>query len=181
MNEAHCWELDRLRHRLQAEEFGHQNFPLIQAVEAAIAALHGSEAGPHRTLAEQEILFCMTCNVRISDMQVLGVHQMQSHDIYSLGKAEAGPQEAQESQLTPTTMCPDGSLHVLRCIRCEIPAAGSEAGVSARVLEQLLEAGDHAAMEWRLHGQLTDSCRRLEAALKSVRAALGVSPAAQKD
>lgn len=26
------------------------------------------------------------------------------------------------SQLTPTTMCPDGALHILRCIRCEMPA-----------------------------------------------------------
>ena len=30
----------------------------------------------------------------------------------------------------------------------------------------LLEACKHAAMEWRLHGQLTDSCRILEAAIK---------------
>lgn len=29
----------------------------------------------------------------------------------------------------------------------------------------LLEAAKHAAMEWRLHGQLTDSCRVLEAAI----------------
>jgi hypothetical protein len=29
----------------------------------------------------------------------------------------------------------------------------------------LLEAAKHAAMEWRLHGQLTDSCRKLEAAI----------------
>lgn len=29
----------------------------------------------------------------------------------------------------------------------------------------LYEAAKHAAMEWRLHGQLTDSCRVLEAAI----------------
>lgn len=29
----------------------------------------------------------------------------------------------------------------------------------------LLEAAKHAAMEWRLHGQLTDSCRVLETAI----------------
>ena len=29
-----------------------------------------------------------------------------------------------ESQLSPTTQCPDGELHVLRCIRCELPATG---------------------------------------------------------
>lgn len=29
----------------------------------------------------------------------------------------------------------------------------------------LLAASKHAAMEWRLHGQLTDSCRVLEAAI----------------
>ena len=29
----------------------------------------------------------------------------------------------------------------------------------------LYEAARHAAMEWRLHGQLTDSCRVLEAAI----------------
>lgn len=29
----------------------------------------------------------------------------------------------------------------------------------------LLEAAKHAAMEWRLHGQLTDSCRVLERAI----------------
>lgn len=31
--------------------------------------------------------------------------------------------------------------------------------------DALLEAAKHAAMEWRLHGQLTDSCRVLEAAI----------------
>lgn len=31
--------------------------------------------------------------------------------------------------------------------------------------DELLEAAKHAAMEWRLHGQLTDSCRVLEAAV----------------
>ena len=31
---------------------------------------------------------------------------------------------------------------------------------------ELLEAAKHAAMEWRLHGQLTDSCRILEAAIR---------------
>jgi hypothetical protein len=38
----------------------------------------------------------------------------------------------------------------------------------ARLIEaapDLLEAAKHAAMEWRLHGQLTDSCRVLEAAI----------------
>ncbi len=30
----------------------------------------------------------------------------------------------------------------------------------------LYEAAKHAAMEWRLHGQLTDSCRVLEAAIE---------------
>ena len=29
----------------------------------------------------------------------------------------------------------------------------------------LLEAAKHAVMEWRLHGQLTDSCRVLERAI----------------
>ena len=29
----------------------------------------------------------------------------------------------------------------------------------------LLEAAKHARTEWRLHGQLTDSCRELEAAI----------------
>lgn len=33
---------------------------------------------------------------------------------------------------------------------------------------ELLEAAKHAVMEWRLHGQLTDSCRRLEAAIAAV-------------
>lgn len=31
---------------------------------------------------------------------------------------------------------------------------------------ELPEAAKHAAMEWRLHGQLTDSCRVLEAAIE---------------
>jgi len=31
--------------------------------------------------------------------------------------------------------------------------------------QALIEAAKHAVMEWRLHGQLTDSCRVLEAAL----------------
>jgi hypothetical protein len=37
----------------------------------------------------------------------------------------------------------------------------------------LLEAVRHAVMEWRLHGQLTDSCRVLEAALAKAQPALG--------
>lgn len=31
--------------------------------------------------------------------------------------------------------------------------------------DELLSAAKHAVMEWRLHGQLTDSCRVLEAAI----------------
>jgi hypothetical protein len=30
---------------------------------------------------------------------------------------------------------------------------------------RLYDAAKHATMEWRLHGQLTDSCRKLESAL----------------
>lgn len=37
---------------------------------------------------------------------------------------DARPEARQESWLTPTTLCPDGEKHVLRCIRCEIPAGG---------------------------------------------------------
>lgn len=33
----------------------------------------------------------------------------------------------------------------------------------------LADAASHAAMEWRLHGALTDSCRALEAAIALVR------------
>ena len=36
----------------------------------------------------------------------------------------------------------------------------------ANAAPDLLEAAKHAAMEWRLHGQLTDSCRVLEAAIR---------------
>ena len=41
----------------------------------------------------------------------------------------------------------------------------ADANLLAAALD-LLEAAKHAAMEWRLHGQLTDSCRVLEAAIK---------------
>lgn len=44
-----------------------------------------------------------------------------------------------------------------------------ECKANAQLLEaapDLLAAAKHAAMEWRLHGQLTDSCRVLEAAIK---------------
>lgn len=44
-----------------------------------------------------------------------------------------------------------------------------EVDANARLIAaapDLLEAAKHAAMEWRLHGQLTDSCRVLEAAIK---------------
>jgi len=34
------------------------------------------------------------------------------------------------------------------------------------VAPNLLEAAKHARTEWRLHGQLTDSCRELEAAIE---------------
>jgi hypothetical protein len=37
LSHAHRWTLERLRDKLKAEEFGHQDFPLIQALEAAIA------------------------------------------------------------------------------------------------------------------------------------------------
>jgi len=40
----------------------------------------------------------------------------------------------------------------------------------------LVEAAKHAVMEWRLHGQLTDSCRVLEAALALVPPAAKVTP-----
>lgn len=35
-------------------------------------------------------------------------------------------------------------------------------------LTELLDAANHAVMEWRLHGQLTDSCRGLVAAIAAV-------------
>lgn len=38
-------------------------------------------------------------------------------------------------------------------------------GLILSAAPDLLEAAKHAAMEWRLHGQLTDSCRVLEAAI----------------
>lgn len=45
----------------------------------------------------------------------------------------------------------------------------NEHGVKAlrvcKAADDLLDAAKHAAMEWRLHGQLTDSCRVLEAAI----------------
>lgn len=47
-------------------------------------------------------------------------------------------------------------------------ATQDECEVNARLIAaapDLLEAAKHAAMEWRLHGQLTDSCRVLEAAI----------------
>lgn len=43
-----------------------------------------------------------------------------------------------------------------------------ESAANARLIAaapDLLEAARHAVMEWRLHGQLTDSCRVLEAAI----------------
>lgn len=46
--------------------------------------------------------------------------------------------------------------------------ARAEAFANARLIAaapELLEAAKHATMEWRLHGQLTDSCRVLEAAI----------------
>lgn len=39
-----------------------------------------------------------------------------------------------ESQLSPTTRCPDGELHKLRCIRCELPATGVSTSPSAEPL-----------------------------------------------
>jgi hypothetical protein len=36
------------------------------------------------------------------------------------------------------------------------------------LIKELAEAARHVVMEWRLHGQLTDSCRKLEAALSKV-------------
>lgn len=38
--------------------------------------------------------------------------------------------------------------------------------------DELLAAAKHAAMEWRLHGQLTDSCRGIEAAVTKLEAVM---------
>jgi hypothetical protein len=48
LSHAHRWMLERLRDKLKAEEFGHQDFPLIQALEAALAA------PPERVSEEKE-------------------------------------------------------------------------------------------------------------------------------
>jgi len=58
----------------------------------------------------------------------------------------------------------NAALIVAACNACqqvnpEHPQAVAEA------LPDLLRAAHDAAREWRLHGQLTDSCRHLEAAL----------------
>jgi hypothetical protein len=41
------------------------------------------------------------------------------------------------------------------------------------VAAALREAAKHAVMEWRLHGSLTDSCRKLEATLPRADKVLG--------
>lgn len=46
---------------------------------------------------------------------------------------------------------------------CDQPAEANARLIAAA--PELLEAARHAAMEWRLHGQLTDSCRVLERAI----------------
>ena len=43
-------------------------------------------------------------------------------------------------------------------------------GINPDAVPDLLEAAKYAAMEWRLHGQLTDSCRVLEAAIAKAEA-----------
>jgi hypothetical protein len=37
--DAHVWEVERLLDKLRAEEEGHRNFPLIQALEALLGRL----------------------------------------------------------------------------------------------------------------------------------------------
>jgi hypothetical protein len=54
------------------------------------------------------------------------------------------------------------------CGRAGWPSRAEESLANARLIAaapELLEAAKHAAMEWRLHGQLTDSCRVLERAI----------------
>lgn len=53
-SQAHAWELERLAARLRVEEIGHQDFPLLQAVEAALAALV-TEEGPKRKIRDTKI------------------------------------------------------------------------------------------------------------------------------
>ena len=48
----------------------------------------------------------------------------------------------------------------------DITEKAMKAILVCRASDDLLAAAKHAAMEWRLHGQLTDSCRVLEAAIK---------------
>lgn len=43
-------------------------------------------------------------------------------------------------------------------------------------LRELLDAAKHCVMEWRLHGQLTDSCRNLERAIENAEVKPLVSP-----
>ena len=45
------------------------------------------------------------------------------------------------------------------------PAVGMADAMLIASAPDLFEAAKHAVMEWRLHGQLTDSCRVLERAI----------------
>lgn len=63
----------------------------------------------------------------------------------------------------------DAGKWVLAETKALPPRLTEEAEANARLIAaapDLLEAAKHAVMEWRLHGQLTDSCRVLEAAIR---------------
>jgi len=66
---------------------------------------------------------------------------------------------------------PKGTRVAVADIPEGLDADGEDSLANARLIAaapDLLEAAKHAAMEWRLHGQLTDSCRVLEAAIAKV-------------
>ena len=63
-----------------------------------------------------------------------------------------------------------GEVQVSDMGDCGLPPDEAEANANLiAAAPDLLEAAKHAATEWRLHGQLTDSCRVLEAAIAKAR------------
>lgn len=89
--------------------------------------------------------------VRVENVELVGL-QKRLRDIEASGRSVI-------SVLPNMSTTVDSQTYVVHVVIVSVLSAPDR-------ITRMYEAAKHAVMEWRLHGQLTDSCRELEYAIK---------------
>lgn len=132
--------------------------PVTSASEEELRQVAAEMRHFTRLLRSREVLPTMeTMADRLTDW---------ANELFATRRAPTEPGEGRCRKCIPGMfICPD-------CQRGTSPTPTPDPAALLRALKELIEGAKHASMEWRLHGQLTDSCRVLERATRQAEAAL---------